>query len=105
MDSSNTALDYKQYFNEKFISTFTDFLSFLLSILPNDSGSNIISSLNNILKLKDKLDYNKIMSKMAQNTKLVEVITFLNKNNFNEAILKKVVTNEKYWLLMPSFNI
>jgi len=106
MDSSNTALDYKQYFNEKFISTFTDFLLFLLSILQNDSGSNtIISSLNNILKLKDKLDYNKIMSKMAQNTKLVEVMTFLNKNNFNEAILKKVVTNEKYWLLMPSFNI
>lgn len=107
MDSSQTALDYKQYFNDKFISSFTDFLSYLLSILSSDNlnENNIVSALQNIFKLKDKLDYNKIMNKMSQNIKLVEVMTFLNKNNFNEDLLKKVVNNDKYWLLMPSFNI
>ena len=107
MDSSQTALDYKQYFNDKFISTFTDFLSYLLSILSSDNlnENNIVGSLQNIYKLKDKLDYNKIMNKMSQNIKLVEVITFLNKNNFNQDLLKKVINNDKYWLLMPSFNI
>jgi hypothetical protein len=106
MNNSQTALDYKHYFNEKFISMFKDFLSFLLVVLSSNSESNdILSAIQNINKLKDKLDYTKIITKMSQNTKLIEVLTFLNKHNFNEEASKKLLTNDKYWLLMPSFNV
>ncbi len=105
MDSSQTALDYKQYFNEKFISMFKEFLSFLLTILPPSESNSNYSAMQNINKLKEKLDYNKIIIKMSQNNKLVEILTFLNKHNFNEEVSSKLLNNEKYWLLMPSFNI
>jgi hypothetical protein len=107
MDSSQTALDYKQYFSEKFISMFKEFIVFLLSTLSSENikDNTEYSSIQNINKLKDKLDYNKIITKISQNTKLVEALTFLNKNNFNEEISKKILNNDKFWTIMPSFNI
>ena len=100
MNSSQTALDYKEYFHEKFISMFKEFLSFLLSVLDSSENNEDFNAIQNINKLKDKLDYNKIITKISQNTKLVEVLTFLNKHNFNEEASKKLVTNDKYWLII-----
>jgi len=103
MDNSQTALDYKEYFNQKFISMFNEFLVILLSLLEN---TDEFKTIQKIYDLKNKLDYNKIIIKMANNTKLVEVLTFLNKNNFNEEVSSKVLNgNDKFWLIMPSFNI
>ena len=81
MNNSQTALDYKHYFNEKFISMFKEFLSFLLVVLSNSESNDILNAIQNINKLKDKLDYNKMITKMSQNTNLIEVLTFLNKHN------------------------
>jgi len=108
MENSQTPLDYKQYFNDKFISTFKDFVSYLSLNLNEGDELNAINNINN---LKDKLDYSKIIVKMSQNTKIVEALTFLNKNNFDEEISKKLLNktdgdkNNKFWILMPSFNI
>jgi len=104
MENSQTPLDYKEYFNNKFISNFKDFISYLLVVLPYDSSEK--NDINKINELLGKLNYDKIISKMAQNTKLIEVLTFLNKNKFSEELsLKLLNVNEKYWTLMPSLNI
>ena len=103
MDNSQTALDYKEYFNQKFISMFNEFLVFLLALLENNDEQKTIQK---IYDLKDKLDYSKIITKIANNTKLIEVLTFLNKNNFNEEVSSKLLSNnDKFWSIMPSFNI
>jgi hypothetical protein len=75
MENSQTPLDYKEYFNNKFISNFKDFISYLLVVLPDDSSEK--NDINKINELLGKLNYDKIITKMAQNIKLIEVLTFL----------------------------
>jgi len=104
MSTSQTPSDYKDYFYNKFVSSFKSLVSNLLSKLP--SNSNEKKDLDKIAGLMDKLNYEKIIVKLATNNKLMEVLLFLTKNNFNQDVCAKYLTSsDKYWSLMPSFNI
>lgn len=104
MSTTQTPSDYKDYFYNKFVSSFKSLVSNLLSKLP--SSSNEKKDLEKISGLMDKLNYEKIIVKLATNNKLMEVLLFLTKNNFNQDVCAKYLnSNDKYWSLMPSFNI
>ncbi len=104
MSSSQTPADYKDYFHEKFVSSFKSLIDKLIEILPTESGER--NDLIKILGLLDKLNYEKIISKLASNSKLMEVLLFMSKNDFNDEICNKfLIYNDKYWTIMPSFNI
>lgn len=97
MNSQQT--DYKVYFYDKFVSLFRDFV-LNCKRLSNDS------ELDKIVSLFDKLNYEKILSKVGSNTQLQENLHFLHKNNFDDEIFKKLVSkNEKSWTLIPSLSI
>jgi hypothetical protein len=103
MENSQSPSDYKDYFNKKFISLFKELVTYLIENLKEcDEKSDIAK----ILSVIDKLNYEKIITKIATNTKLIETITFMNKNNFENEICDKLLNNnEKYWIIMPSFNL
>ncbi len=104
MSTSQTPSDYKDYFYNKFVGSFKGLVNFLLSKIP--SGTNEKNDLEKISGLMDKLNYEKIIVKLATNNKLMEVLLFLSKNKFNQEVCAKYLnTNDKYWSLMPSFNI
>ena len=97
MNSQQT--DYKVYFYDKFVSLFKDFV-LNCKRLSNDN------ELDKIISLFDKLNYEKILSKVGSNTQLQENLHFLHKNNFDDEIFKKLVSkNEKSWSLIPSLSI
>ena len=73
MENSQSPSDYKDYFNNKFITIFKELVFYLIDILP-DCSSKI--DLLKISQLLDKLNYDKIISKIATNTKLIEVLTY-----------------------------
>ena len=79
MSTTQTPSDYKDYFYNKFVSSFKSLVSNLLSKLP--SSSNEKKDLEKIAGLMDKLNYEKIIIKLATNNKLMEVLLFLTKNN------------------------
>lgn len=103
MSSSQTPNDYKDYFYNKFIGLFKGLVNSLIQRLPNCNEKN---DLNKIAGLMEKLNYDKIIVKLATNNKLMEVLLFLNKNKFNQDVCSKyLISTDKYWSLMPSFNI
>ncbi len=103
MSTSQTPLDYKDYFYNKFVSSFKNLVNYLLTVLPNGEEKNDLTKISNLM---EKLNYDKIIVKLAQNTKLMEVLLFLNKKNFDPTSCSKYLTStDKYWSLMPSFNI
>lgn len=103
MSTTQTPSDYKDYFYNKFVSSFKSLVNILLSKLPNGEERK---DLEKIAGLMEKLNYEKIIVKLATNNKLMEVLLFLNKNQFNiEVCAKYLGSTDKYWSLMPSFNI
>jgi len=103
MSSSQTPLDYKDYFYKKFVASFKNLVTTLIQRLPEVDEKK---DLNKISNLMEKLNYEKIITKLATNNKLMEVLLFLNKNNFKSEICEKYLnSNDKYWSLMPSFSI
>ncbi len=103
MSSTQTPSDYKDYFYNKFVGLFKNLVSNLLEKLPPNEAKK---DLEKIAGLMDKLNYEKIIVKLGTNNKLMEVLLFLSKNNFsNEVCSKYVNSTDKYWSLMPSFNI
>jgi hypothetical protein len=104
MDNSQTPLDYKEYFSNKFILLFKNLINSLLKYLPEECQER-----QNILKihsLVDKLNYEKIIKKMEENTKLMETLTALSKNNFEPSLCAKLYSaKNKYWTILPSFNL
>ena len=103
MSTSQTPLDYKDYFYKKFVSSFQNIVNSLHNKLPD---GEVKTDLGKISNLMEKLNYEKIIVKLATNNKLMEVLLFLNKNKFSTDICAKYLnSNDKYWLLMPSFSI
>lgn len=104
MDQSQSASDYKNYFKNKFIVLFNDLLEESVNFLPSDS-----EDLNNLAKIKNlgqKLNFDKIISKMAENTRLFEITNLLIKNDSSDDIYFNFFKNkEKYWTILPTFNI
>ena len=104
MDNSQTPLDYKEYFSNKFVTLFKNIISLIVTLLPDNSKEKL-----NILKIQnlvEKLNYEKIIKKMQENKKLIEVILILTKNDFSEELSNKLLlSNEKYWSIVPSFNL
>jgi hypothetical protein len=102
--NTQTPSDYKDYFHTKFVNSFKDLVGKLINMLPDSSDEH--RDLVKISNLMDKLNYDKIIIKLAENSTLMEVLLYMSKNNFNEEICEKFLSkNEKYWSLMPSFNI
>jgi hypothetical protein len=96
--------EYKNYFNDKFISLFVELLSSLIELLQIDSNER--NNLIKIMDLKDKLNYEKIMKKLEDNKQLIEITNILLKyNNADESYYKFFTNKEKFWTLMPSFNL
>jgi hypothetical protein len=103
MDQSQTPTDYKEYFLNKFVNLFQNFVA---ECINKVTDSDIQADLNKIRQLFDKLNYEKIITKLSSNTKLQEGMAFLVKHNFNSDIVKKLFsTSDKIWTLMPSFHI
>lgn len=103
MENSQSPLDYKEYFNNKFISIFKELVIYLNENLPECEEK---SDITKILSLINKLNYEKIILKISSNSKLIESITFMKKNNFDNDLCEKILkNNDKFWILMPSFNL
>lgn len=104
MDLTQTATDYKDYFKNKFISIFNELIDKVLLILPNDSEDK-----PNLIKIKnygEKLNFEKLIQKISENTRLFDIINLLMKNNSDNEIYFNFFKNkEKYWTIIPTFNI
>lgn len=97
--------EYKNYFNDKFTSLFGELVEFLIETI-NDDNSVEKNNLKKILDLRDKLNYEKIMKKISENKQLMDVVNMLSKYNEQEENYYRFFTNkEKFWVLMPSFNL
>jgi hypothetical protein len=104
MSDSQTPLDYKEYFYGKFTSLFKSLIENIINILPNSSQE--YQDINKLAGLLDKLNFDKIITKMSSNSKLIEALLYLSKNNFNDEICNKILnSNDKHWTIMPSFTI
>ena len=104
MDQSQTPSDYKEYFRNKFINLFIDLVDRIIEFLSDSSEDKI--SLLKIKKLGDKLNFDKIITKMEENIKLIDILKLLSKNDSNDEIYQSFFKNkEKYWTILPSFNI
>ena len=103
MDLTQTPTDYKEYFLNKFINLFQNFVTECMDMV---TCLDVKNDLAKIKQLFSKLNYEKIITKLSSNIKLQEGIAFIVKNNFNNDIMLKLFnTNEKIWTLMPSFHI
>lgn len=104
MDSTQTPSDYKDYFSNKFISLFKNLLNIILLNLPAECKErDNVTKINNLV---NKLNYDKIIKKMQENTKLVETLVSLSKNDFNPSICSKFYcVGNKYWTIMPSLHL
>lgn len=97
-------IEYKNYFNDKFVSLFGELLELLVNLLPEESKEK--ENLLKLSSLKDKLNYEKIIKKISENKQLMEIINILSKYNTQEENYYRFFTNkEKFWTLMPSFNL
>ena len=103
---SQTPNDYKEYFLNKFIKIFQNFVNECIDKINTDNDT-IKNDLLKIQNVFTKLNYVKIIEKMCQNTKLQEGMAFIVKNNFNNDIMMRVftATDNKIWALMPSLYI
>lgn len=104
MDQTQTASDYKNYFRNKFSSIFSDLLNTSIDLLPSESEDS-----KNLIKIKnfyDKLNLDKVISKMSSNTRLFEITNLLIKNTSEDEIYFNFFKNkEKYWTILPTFSI
>ena len=104
MDQSQTASDYKNYFSNKFNLLFKEFVNYLLELLPDECEEK--KSMIKIQGLFDKLNYDKIIKKIGENSKLIDILSVIVKNNFDDNTYYRYFNNtEKYWNILPSFNI
>jgi hypothetical protein len=103
MDNSQTPSDYKTYFFDKFVNLFNSFVSLSLQKVNNKECQKDLEKLSSIIA---KLDFEKIIKKVAANSKLQESLMFLSNNNFSDEVLNKLLEkNEKCWTLMPALNV
>jgi hypothetical protein len=104
MDCTQTATDYKDYFKKKFVSIFNDLVDIILSLLPSDSQDQ--ANLEKIKNYGEKINYEKLIVKMSENTRLFHIINLLMKNNSdNETYFNFFKNKEKYWIIIPTFSI
>ena len=109
--ATQTANDYKEYFSSKFISLFKSLVQNINDMLSNNNNvetktTNEQKNMLKILELIDKLNYEKIMLKMSDNNKLAEITNMLLKLEMDDGNYFKFFNNkEKYWTLIPSFNL
>lgn len=104
MDQTQSASDYKDYFRNKFVSIFGELLDMSIDLLPSES-----EDIQNLLKIKnfgEKLNFDKVLTKMASNTRLFEITNLLIKNTSEDETYYNFFKNkEKYWTILPTFNI
>ena len=104
MDQTQSASDYKEYFSNKFVSIFNRLLDRVIEVLPDN-----IDEKKDLLKIKsygEKLNFEKIIKKMEENKKLIDIINILGKNQSDdESYFVYYKNKEKYWTILPSFNI
>jgi len=104
MDQTQSASDYKDYFRNKFVSIFSELLDMSIDLLPTES-----EDISNLLKIKnfgEKLNFDKVITKMASNTRLFEITNLLIKNTSEDETYYNFLKNkEKYWTILPTFNI
>jgi hypothetical protein len=104
MDQTQSASDYKDYFRNKFVSIFYELIDKVLSLLPNNSED--IQSLIKIKNYGDKLNFEKLIIKMNDNSRLFDIVNLLIKNNSdNETYFSFFKNKEKYWTIIPTFNV
>lgn len=104
MDQTQSASDYKEYFSKKFVSIFNRLLDRIIEVLPDDTDEK-----KDIIKIKsygDKLNFDKIIKKMEDNKKLIDIINLLSKSQTDDNSYFVFYKNkEKYWTILPSFNL
>ncbi len=102
--NDQTPLDYKDYFHNKFVNLFKELVVKIINFLPD--GSEEKTDMMKIFDLSEKLNYDKIIKKISENTQLIEVLLFMSKNDFSDEMCEKYLkSNQKFWTIMPSFNI
>jgi len=103
MDNSQTPSDYKTYFFDKFVNLFNSIVNLSLEKVNN---KDVKKDLEKIASIVSKLDFEKVIKKVAANSKLQENLMYLSNNNFSNEVLNKLLDkNEKCWTLMPALNI
>ena len=99
-----SASDYQNYFLNSFKNNLKDLLHYLKEKLPDESEE--IKNIEKIIELIEKLNFEKIIKKTADNSKLIEILLLLSKNDFSEEFcVKYLQKKEKFWTLIPSFQI
>jgi hypothetical protein len=105
MENSNTnsnSTDYKEYFLNKFRSLFSELINYTYE---KTGEENVRMELNKIRNVLEKLNYEKIITKVIENNKIQEGMNYIVKNNFDEKVMKTLLDDNKMWQLMPSVNI
>lgn len=109
--------EYKNFFSQKFIVLFKELVGMFIRYLTNAqrTDSEEYANLLKINGLIGQLNYDKIMSKIASNTKLFDVLGFLSKmhasnsytdvNGYGASYHNFFKNNDKFWSLMPAFEI
>ncbi len=104
MDQTQTATDYKDYFKNKFVSIFNELIDKVLLLIPSESEDK-----SNLIKIKgygEKLNFEKLIVKIAENTRLFDIVNLLMKNNSDDVTYFNFFKNkEKYWTIIPTFSV
>ena len=108
MSENQTPEDFKEYFLTNFENLFKKIVNESINNI-NDVESNIYIDLQKIQSYfndNKKLNYSKIMLKLSSNLKLMEVLTTLDKFDFEDKSL--ITAAKKYndiWSIIPSLNV
>lgn len=100
--TSTNANDFKKYFFDKFVIVFNELLTFSFDNVKDDATRKELGKVKNII---DKLNHEKIISKLVTKNTIYEKLTFLHRNEYKKEHMEKLMKEEKEFLLMPSFNL
>ncbi|AYV80229.1 MAG: hypothetical protein Gaeavirus18_6 [Gaeavirus sp.] len=102
-DQAQTPEDYKEYFSNRFTNLFQNFVSACIHKVNDNDTKN---DLNKIAQLFDKLNYEKIITKLCLNDKLHQGLAFIVKNDFDKQVMTQIFeSDDKTFMLMPSMHI
>ena len=103
-DNSEIPDDYKEYFYNKFVALFSDFIDDCLNHVKSETE---LVALKKIHTLLNKLNYVKIMKTINSNNLIQKTFVNIEKNGFSDMYMMTEFSKEpsKSWCLMPTLNL
>ena len=96
------ANEFKTYFFDKFTILFKELLIYSIEHVKSENSKK---ELEKVKDLSEKLNYEKIITKLTTKTQIHEKIVFLHRNEYKKEFMDSILKNDKDFVLIPSFNI